>query len=290
MWLCVAALLGTFGIPTSLPAAPGFAGAVTNGIVNVSGLTEASGIAASRRNPEVLWTHNDAGNPAQVFALDTQGRLLGTYSIPGNTDTEDIAVGPGPITNVSYLYLGDIGDNNAARANIKVYQIPEPAVYGWQYTNPVTSGMKGARSITFTYPDGAHNAESLFVDPITGDLFIVTKTTTTSRIYTAPKSQLDTNNSFTLTFVRTIAFDVPNAADISPTGGEIVVRQEDFAKLWIRTNGQSISSAFDGPAISIPVTGVANGEPNGEAIGFDANGSGYYTISEGAAQPLRYFA
>jgi hypothetical protein len=102
---------------------------------------------------------------------------------------------------------------------------------------------------------------------------------------------LDTNNSFTLTFVCTLAFNVPSGADISPSGNEILIRRESVADLWTRTNGQSISNALSGPAISIPVTGTANGEPNGEAIGFDAIGSGYFTLSDSASiQPLRYFA
>src|SRR5205823_4079467 len=108
----------------SSQSAPTFASGVTNGIVSIAGLTEASGVVSSRNNADVLWTHNDSGHPAQVFAIDTQGRLLGTYTIPGNTDNEDIAIGPGPVANVSYLYVGDIGDNGSSRANIKVYQIP----------------------------------------------------------------------------------------------------------------------------------------------------------------------
>src|SRR5204863_4785346 len=117
-----------------------------------------------------------------------------------------------------------------------------------QYTNPVTAGIKGERTITLTYPDGARDAEAMFVDPVTGDLFILSKAST-SRIYTASKSQLDTNDNFTLTFVRTLAFNVPDAADISPSGNEIIVRQEDFASLWTRANGQSINAAFSGAAI-----------------------------------------
>ncbi len=274
----------------SAGANPTFTGPLTNGTVNVAGLSEASGVQASRNNPEVIWTHNDSGHPAEVFALDTQGRLLGTYTLPGNTDNEDIAMGPGPVTNVLYLYVGDIGDNGASRANIKIYQIPEPAVYGRQYTNPITATPKGTRTITLTYPDGARDAESMFVDPITGDLFILSKEST-SRIYTAPKSQLDTNSSFALTFVRSLAFTTPSAADISPLGNEIIVRRESAASLWLRNPGDSISNAFNGTAITIPVTGTANGEPNGEAIGFDAMGSGYFTLSDDAiTQPLRYFA
>ena len=274
-------------------AAPTFANAVTNGILNIAGLVETSGIAASRNNPGVLWAENDSGNSNVVFAIDSQGRNLGNYALPGNTDNEDIGFGPGPVANVSYLYVTDIGDNNANRSSIAIYQVPEPTVYFWQTNNPASNrAMKGMRTITLTYPDGAHNAEAEFIDPVTGDWFVLTKAST-SRIYTAPKALLDVTNNITLMFVRTLNFNVPSGADISPSGNEILVRQEDFAYLWPRAEGQSISNAFNGTAIAIPVNGTVNGEPNGEAIGFDYYGGGYFTVSDSISsglQPLRYFA
>ncbi len=141
-WLMLAPAIFIFG--NFSYAAPSFAPAVTNGVVNIPDLIEVSGVAASRNNPGVLWTHNDAGNAAVVYALDAQGRALGTYTLPGNTDNEDIAIGPGPVTNVSYLYVADIGDNNSDRSNIAIYQIPEPAVYFWQTNSPVSGrALKG---------------------------------------------------------------------------------------------------------------------------------------------------
>jgi hypothetical protein len=171
-------------------------------VYSVSGLTECSGIIASRNNANVLWVHNDSGDSARLFAFDTQGRRLGTYTLTGatHTDYEDIAIGPGPLTNVSYLYVGDIGDNGESRSNIRVYQIPEPAVYSRQYTNPPTVGVKGVRSITLNYPDSPHNAESLFVDPWTGDLFIVTKESTTSRVYSTTQAALNSGTNVILDF------------------------------------------------------------------------------------------
>ena len=278
------------GLPS--PAAPIFTNGVPVGTIAIPELDEASGLIASRNNADVLWVHNDSGNPVHLFAVDTQGRTLGIYTPTGasNTDWEDIGIGPGPVTNVQYLYLGDIGDNNENRSNIKIYQIPEPAVHARQYTNPVTANMKGVRTLTLTYPDGAHNAESLFVDPWTGDLFIVTKEAATSRVYTAPKSMLDTNNSSALTFVRTIPFDIPSAADISPAGTEIIIRQENFARLWARSPGQTVSNALAGTPVSLPVIGPPT-EANGEAVAFDALGGGYFTVSESATpEPLYYFA
>lgn len=273
------------------PAAPTFANSTNAGNVAIAALTECSGLIASRNNTDVLWAHNDSGDSARIFALDTQGRRLGTYNLTGasHTDYEDIAIGPGPLPNVSYLYVGDIGDNNENRSNIRVYQIPEPAVYARQWTNPPTTGMKGVRGITLNYPDNSHNAEALFLDPWTGDLFIVTKEATTSHVFTTSQAALNSGTNIILTLVRGLAFNVPSGADISPRGTEIIVRQEDFAQLWTRTNGQTISNALAAAPNAIPVIGTPT-EPNGEAVTFDANGNGYYTLSETATpQPLNYF-
>jgi hypothetical protein len=286
-------LFSVFAVTRISFAVPTFANGVTNGIVNIPLLKEASGVAASRNNPGVLWTENDSGNSNVVYAIDSQGGNLGTYILPDDVDNEDIGIGPGPVTNVSYLYVADIGDNNSDRDNIALYQLPEPAVYFWQTNNPVSSrAMKGTRTIILTYPDGAHNAEAEFTDPITGDWFVLTKEKT-SRIYTASKALLDTSTNITLTFVQKFSFDVPNGADISPLGNEILVRQENFAQIFTRTNGQSISSALVEASNGIPVVGEDNGEPNGEAIGFDYYGSGYFTLSDSeptGIQPLYYFA
>jgi hypothetical protein len=67
------------------------------------------------------------------------------------------------------------------------------------------------------------------------------------------------------------------AADISPDGKFILVRNKTTtALLWERTAGQSVWDAMQGTAI--PVT-LAN-ESQGEAIGWAADGSGFYTVSE----------
>lgn len=280
------------GSPCQALAQPAFSNAVSLGTVNVPGLVEASGMVASGNNDAVLWTHNDKGDSPRIFAIDTRGRHLGTYDLPADpfVDYEDIAVGPGPVTNVQYLYVGNIGDNKSERSNIKVYRIPEPAVYLRQALAPVTRAAKGFTAITLTYPDGAHNAETLLVDPLTGDLFVVTKQTSVAGIYQATKSQLDAGGSIPLVRVGQIAFNVASGGDISPTGREIVIRQEDFARLWTRSPQQSIAAALQSAPVQIPVVGRPT-EPNGEAIGFDPIGRGYFTLSDSSkTQPLYYFA
>jgi hypothetical protein len=36
-------------------------------------VTESSGVAASRRHPGILWTHNDAGDDAVLYATNLGG-------------------------------------------------------------------------------------------------------------------------------------------------------------------------------------------------------------------------
>ena len=88
-------------------------------------------------------------------------------------DWEDIAIGPGPQANVDYLYVGEIGDNDSKHKSIKIYRVPEPNVDANQ--TPVVVTVRGVETIELTYPDGPRNAETLMVDPLTKDIYIVSK-------------------------------------------------------------------------------------------------------------------
>ncbi len=272
-------------------AQPAFSNAVSVGTVSFGALDQASGLVASRVNPGVLWTHNDAGDSARIFAIDTQGNKLGTYTLAGGShvDYEDIGTGPGPVTNVQYLFVGDIGDNNASRSKIVIYQVPEPPVYLRQAGNTVSTDFKGVRAIALVYPDGPRDAEAMLVDPLSGDVFIVSKGQGISRVYVATKAQLDAGGTNTLSFVREIYFDEPSGGAVSPDGREIILRQEDFAQLWTRQPGESLGDALGRDPVWVPVVGRTT-EPNGEAVCFDADGRGYFTVSDGtSSQPLYYF-
>ena len=156
---------------------PGFGSGVAVGRVTDGNVTEASGLAASRRNPGVLWTHNDAGSDPRLFALSTNGTLLRTFRVAKaqDGDFEDIAVGPGPRADIDYLYFADIGDNDMNRDNVRVYRVPEPAIYSYFAASPSIEMASNDVEIVLEYPDGQHDAEALWVDPLIGDLFIATK-------------------------------------------------------------------------------------------------------------------
>lgn len=51
-------------------------------IARLPDVQEASGLVSSRRNPGVLWTHNDSGQPL-LYAFGTDGKLRGRVSVTG---------------------------------------------------------------------------------------------------------------------------------------------------------------------------------------------------------------
>src|SRR5438477_556362 len=46
-------------------------------------IDESSGLAASRKYPGCLWTHNDSGDSARLFLLDAQGKTLSEVDVQG---------------------------------------------------------------------------------------------------------------------------------------------------------------------------------------------------------------
>jgi hypothetical protein len=134
-------------------------------VVRVPGLTEASGLAVSRRVPGRLWAHNDSGQPV-VFALDARGTVTGQVRVTGATVEDWEAIAVGPCGSGSCLYIGDIGDNEAERRRITVYRLPEPDAAG---------GTAAVADVFHaTYPDGPQDAEALLIAG-DGRLHIVTK-------------------------------------------------------------------------------------------------------------------
>ncbi|MGH9165166.1 MAG: hypothetical protein ACRDZW_06610, partial [Acidimicrobiales bacterium] len=151
--------------PTTEPgpaAAAEFEAPVSLGVLDDDGLTESSGLAASRRNPDLLWTHNDSGDSARLYCLTRAAKRCGTWRVSGAeaVDWEDMAAGPGPVAGEHYLYAGDIGDNGRSRGSIVVYRVVEPIA-------PRPDGGEATTApadvVRLRYEDGAHNAEALLV-------------------------------------------------------------------------------------------------------------------------------
>jgi hypothetical protein len=254
---------------------PKFGNRVDCGLIEHDRIKEASGIAASRQNPGVLWTHNDSGGKNRVFALNAKGKHLGVYFIADATarDWEDIAIGPGPVEGRQYLYIGDIGDNGKEYEYKHIYRVPEPKVDSSQA--PVDTVLFGAETIAVFYPRANYDAEALMVDPLSKDIYILTKGDTSSHVFRAAYPQ-STKRGTRLEQVATLPLGWVVGGDISPSGDEILVKTYPAIYYWHRLPEQNLWQAFDKAPTQLPYIW----EPQGEAVGWKPDGMGYYTISE----------
>jgi hypothetical protein len=176
LYLCFLCLFAGISVFAQKPA---YGPPTTLATIKVKAVSESSGLVASRTMPGAYWTHNDSGDGPFIYAFDTRGDSLGTFRVNGaqNRDWEDIAAGPGPQPNKSYLYLGDTGDNDSVRPEVIVYRVLEPSLSAAtrSFTKSRPGSTEPAEAIRLKYPDGPHDAEALLVHPRTGNIYIVTK-------------------------------------------------------------------------------------------------------------------
>ncbi|OSC41009.1 hypothetical protein [Mycobacterium decipiens] len=256
-------------------------------------LGEISGIVYSKKNPNVVWVHNDSGDGARIYAIDARtGATLGTYELKGvkAKDIEDISIGPGPEPGKSYLYVADIGDNGHSRnGGVTIHRIEEPTVTGTA-ANPTNAKLSDVATFTLKYPDGPRDAEAFMVDPHTGDMLIIEKNYDGNPAIYRVSGDLESGSTTTVQKVGTLQLppggsSAVTGADISPDGSQIAVRTYGKVLLWDRDPSQDVWTAMD----EKPVTGPKPNEKQGEAIAFHPDGSGYTTISEGKNQPLNIY-
>lgn len=173
-------------------------------------IDESSGVAVSRRDPNVLWTHNDggAGKKPRLFSIDRAGQTLAVFSIGGTSphDWEDIATDA-----AGHLYLGDIGNNEAKRTTLAVYQFAEP--------DPRASGGAATvqRAWQLRFPGAPFDCESLFVWKEHG--YLVSKVSDDARAQIFRFPLKDATEPVMLELVATTKIDSPvTGADISADG------------------------------------------------------------------------
>lgn len=261
------------------------------GDVDSDEVNEASGLGHSAANPGVLWTHNDSGDSARIFAMTEDGTHLGEFHISAPArDWEDLALGWDETIGGPAVYIGDIGDNPSSREDIRVVVVAEPSVSPTQA--PVEAELDPAAVLELTYPDGAHNAEMLGLDPVTGDLIIVTKDGSgATAVYRKPAPHIDATST-ELEFVAELQFGTaPLSGNSSTTGGDfsvlgdqIAIRTYSDLYLWRRDQSDSLAETF----ATEPCDLEPPSERQGEAMTFTADGAGYVLVSEGQGQPISY--
>lgn len=255
-------------------------------------IIESSGLAASVRNEGSLWTHNDSGDAPLVYCLGPDGSSCGTFRLSGAvaSDWEDMAVGPGPRPAESYMYVGDIGGNISSDSSgvITVYRVPEPPVDDVDAAagaDPVVLGP--VDEIRLRYPDGPHDAETLLVHPITGDLYIITKEVD-SGVY---KAEAPLQPGVEIELDRVARFSIfANLSD--RTGGSI---SPDGRRVALSTYGGAFELVLppDVPISRFDV--IWRQEPTriqigllvqSEAIAYRHDGRAVYATSEGRRSPI----
>lgn len=248
------------------------------GTIAVPDLNEISGIAASALHSDVLYVHNDSGDAARFFAIDLAGKELARFEVDGAfaVDWEDAASGPCPEGRC--VYFGDIGDNLAQRGTYTVYRVPEP-----KSLTPASQHLP-SEAFHFTYPDGNHDAETLLVHPLTGEVAIVTKVVVgASSVYRFPMPLVPGK---TAVLEKIGEVDPPGGiarftgGSIHPAGKSILLRAYTALYAYPMTGGIGEALALEPCSVPVAV------EKQGEAVEWLRSGDGYVTISEGSAPPV----
>ncbi|TZF88508.1 hypothetical protein, partial [Cognatilysobacter lacus] len=131
-------------------------------------LRETSGLALSLRHRDILWMHDDGGNPPRLFAVSRDGDRVATFRVEGvpKTDWEDIAAFR--MGGHDYVMLADTGDNGGLRRTLQLHAIEEPATLE-------NARLKPAWSIVFRWPDGPRDCEALAIDVRRGEVLLISK-------------------------------------------------------------------------------------------------------------------
>lgn len=251
-----------------------FTNANSSHLLDYSKIDEASGLDAGIVNKGKFWTHNDSAGDPEVYLIDSLGKHVGTAVLVGlvNRDWEDITIGAGPEKGKSYIYIAEIGDNNAVH-NVKyIYRFEEPLLKQNQVLD-----ITAIDTIAFQFDDGKRDSEALMVDDETSDLYIFSKREKQISMYTLPYPQrtdtfLIASKQLTMPLTQIVA------ADFDAVTGEILLKNYDSVYYWRRNEGESIVELLRNKAKTLPY----EPEPQGEAICFDPYGRGYFTVSEAA--------
>ena len=127
-------------------------------IVLPPALNEISGLSFVN---DTLYAINDGGNPAEILAIDTNnGQVARRIHIrhSGNIDWEDMA------SDGQYLYIGDIGNNQGTRTDLRILRIPIASM---------TQDTVEADTIGFAYSDQNQFNPAPFQTPFDAECIMV---------------------------------------------------------------------------------------------------------------------
>lgn len=257
-------------------------------LTGASELTESSGMAFSTRDPNCIWTHNDSGGAAKLYAYDIgTGKLTGHCRLTGAAavDWESLTSAG---ADARELIVADCGDNDARRKSITLYRFDEPDPHR------VTELAAGDyRSLRVRFPDGPADCEAVWYDTNDSSLMFMTKGRRLfASVYRvpdqlwspalqpeiAPEKTRGANDEsiVTATKVVTLALPMATAADRDPTTGDIWVASYFQAFCFRRGNHVDLPSQL----ADVPVASEMPRWRQIEAIAVDGKSQVWIT-SEG---------
>lgn len=249
-------------------------GAIENKQIN-----EASGIVASYRNKGLLWTHNDSGDKNRIFTIDASGKGTREFYLESTFNRDWEAISTASFLGGSFIYVGDIGDNNAEFPTCAIYRVQEPEITA---LTPQSNTLQNVQKITYKYSDGARDAEAFLIDQTSKDIYIISKRESSKRLYRLPYPQSFTQTN-TAEFVQELTFSAGSGTplfivdgNVSVDNKEIIIKNYLQIFHWRRNTNESIPDALKRTPTILPYTA----EPQGEGVCFFQDGSGYYTVSE----------
>lgn len=309
--------------PYRLPELPlctnGYAGLPdVRGHLQDDALVELSGVAASPSAPDLMWAHNDSGHPSLLFALGADGSARGRLQLPFDAvDLEDIAVASCPDRSGPCLYLADTGNNGGDRDDQAIYVVAEPSL---PPEGVFAEGAGVARSLRIDASSRAGlpaglDVEALAVLPDGSALLLFEKVDADLARVFALRAPFTTEAVVTGGAQADAGAPSPSSEAMAPPPGRFEeigrVRTESpagvpYARMVtgaaLHASGRSLalrtySGVFElrveqmqawlslGERAATTVTFGPFSEPQGEAIAYDASGTGIVTISEARDAP-----
>lgn len=261
------------------------------GRIESKDIRESSGLAASPCQPNVLWTHNDAGDDEYIFAISTAGKHLGAWRVQNarNVDWEDMTAFKDP-AGKCFLVIGDIGNNKEDRSELAVYRVTEPTVSpeDSESSSKQPRLTSPAEAMKFKYPDKTHNAETMIVHPRSGDIYVMTKSESgPSQIYKVRSSFGSETPAVTEKIGEISLPSVPvgllTGGSVSPDGRRVILCDYQKGFELVLPDG---TSDFDVIWRQKPLVVDLGKRKQGEGVTYSSDGNTIYASSENKNAPL----
>lgn len=147
-------------------------------------LDESSGLTASPRHADTLWSINDSGGGPYLFALGLDGGTRAVFKVDTDDNYDWESLDAFELDGFSYLVIGDIGDNFRWRKSVSILVVPEPATLTERAV--VDTPLEVAWRIRFTYPEAPRDSEAMAVDLVRQRILLLTKREHPPQLFSVP--------------------------------------------------------------------------------------------------------